>query len=91
MIAAMNTKGIPALKVVRCTVDANEFIDFVQGHLVPALLPFNGVNPNSIVLMDNCSVHHVGGAASTITQAGVLALVLSLPYSPDLRGMFLKG
>ena len=84
VIAAMNTKGILALKVVRGTVDGNEFIDFVQGHLVPALLPFNGVNPNSIVLMDNCSVHHVAGAASTITQAGALVHFLP-PYSPDLN------
>ena len=77
----MNTKGILALKVVRGTVDGNEFIDFLQRHLVPALLPFNGVNPNSIVLMDNWSIHYIAGAASMITQAG--ALVHFLPsYSP---------
>ena len=47
-------------------------------------MSFDGRNPNSIVILDNCSVHHVAGVASMITQVGALVYFL-LPYSPDLN------
>ena len=44
------------------------FYRFVQSSLLPHLMPFNGTNPNSIVILDNCSIHHlddvVGGPHS---------------------------
>ena len=46
-------------------------------------MPFNGVNPNSVVILDNCSVHHVQGIVSMITEVGALVHYLP-PYSPDL-------
>ena len=48
------------------------------------LLPFNGSNRNSVVIMDNCSVHHVAGVEALITEVGALVHYL-LPYSPDLN------
>ena len=83
-ISAMTSEGIQALKVVRGTVDGEEFLDFVQRDLLPTLMPFDGINPNSIVILDNCSVHHVQGVASIITQVGALVHYLP-PYSPDLN------
>ena len=32
-------------------MDANTFLEFIRDHLVPNLLPFNGVNPHSVVIM----------------------------------------
>ena len=32
---------------------------FVQRTLLPTLLPFDGYNSNLVVIMDNCSIHHV--------------------------------
>lgn len=84
VITAMNSEGILALKVVRGTVDGSEFVDFIQRHLLPVLLPFNGLNDNSVVIMDNCSVHHVPQVKSMITQSGALIHFLP-PYSPDLN------
>lgn len=83
-IAAMTTKGIQSLKVVNDTVDGDTFIDFVQKDLLPILMPFNGTNCNSIVIMDNCSIHHVPEVESMITQVGALVHYLP-PYSPDLN------
>ena len=32
---------------------------FVKNTIVPDLQPFDAVNPNSVVVMDNASIHHV--------------------------------
>jgi transposase len=45
-------------------------------------MPFNGYNPHSIVIMDNCSIHHVSGIKKMIEEVGALLLFLP-PYSPD--------
>lgn len=82
-ITAMNCEGIQCLKVVRGTVDGDTFTDFVQRDLLPILMPFDGKKPNSVVILDNCSVHHVSGIVSMITQVGALIHFLP-PYSPDL-------
>ena len=47
-------------------------------------MPFNGSNLHSIIIMDNCSIHHTREVKDLFHQAGVLALYLH-PYSPDLN------
>lgn len=83
-IAAMTGEGIQSLRVVRTTVDGDIFLDFVQHDLLPILMPFNGTNRNCVVIMDNCSVHHVSGVESMITSVGAFLHYLP-PYSPDLN------
>jgi transposase len=46
------------------------------------MLPFDGQNPTPIVVMDNCSIHHVAEAKSKLEDAGILLIYLP-PYSPD--------
>ena len=58
-IAAISTKGLLALKIVRGGVDGDMFYDFVCTELLPKLMPFNGSNCNSVLLLDNCSIHHI--------------------------------
>ncbi len=41
------------MKVVKGTVDGNKFLDFIQKDLLPGLMPFDGINHNSIVILDN--------------------------------------
>ena len=65
----MNEEGILAMKVVRGTVNGDNFLDFIQRDLLPTLMPINGTNP---IILDNCSVHHVSGVASMITEVGAL-------------------
>ena len=57
----MNEEGISAMRLVKGAVNGDEFLDFVERELLPTLMPFDGLNPNSIVILDNCSVHHVQG------------------------------
>ena len=45
-------------------------------------MPFDGTNHHSIVVMENTSIHHVGGISELITAAGALLIFLP-PYLPD--------
>ena len=74
-------KGIIAIKIIRGSVDGDVFYDFICTSLLTELLPFNGSNARSIVILDNCSVHHVDEVHQAVTDAGVL--IHFLPYSPD--------
>ena len=61
VIVAMTVNGIIDLQIVRGSVDGDIFMNFIQRVLLPNLMPFNGTNPNSVVLLDNCSVR--GGSS----------------------------
>lgn len=78
-IAAMSQDGVIALELVSGSVNNREvFFDFVRSALVPIMMPFNGVNFRSVLMMDNCSVHHV----NVYYSKPVLSHCLP-PYSPD--------
>ena len=83
-IAFMSVNGLLDVSIVRGTTDGDVFYDFVQKHLLPQLLPFDGVNPHSVVVMDNCSVHHIQETVSMIEEVGAIVQFLP-PYSPDLN------
>ena len=65
-------------------VNEKIFTDFVKDSLLPILQPFNCCNPNSIVIMDYVSIHHVDRVAEHIIQTGALLLFLP-PYLLDLN------
>ena len=52
--------------------------------ILPCVLAFDGVNPHSVVIMDNAFIHHVDGTVEMIQDAGALLLFLP-PYSPDFQ------
>ena len=84
VIGIMTSTGIPDLHVVRGGVDGDEFLNFLEKHLLPCLMPFNGTNENSVVIMDNCSIHHVAHVTQMITEVGAIVHYLP-PYSPDFN------
>ena len=47
-------------------------------------MPFDGDNPNSIVILDNESIHHAGDSVQLIESIGALVIFLP-PYSPDMN------
>jgi hypothetical protein len=61
---------------VEMTPNSEMFCDFVRGTLIPCMLPFDGQNPTSIVVMDNCSIHHVAEVKSMLEDAGILLIYL---------------
>ena len=58
-IAFMSVSGMLGCKTVTGSVNGEVFYDFVQTALLPHLMPFDGKNPHSVIVMDNCSIHHV--------------------------------
>ena len=59
----------------------------VRTQLIPQMLPFDGQNPPSIVVLDNCSIHHVQQVTDLFAAAGILVIFLP-PYSPDYMTTF---
>ena len=45
-------------------------------------MPFNGENPHSVVIMDNCLSHHINEIVPMIQDVGAIVYFLP-PYSPD--------
>ena len=52
------------------------------------MLPFDGENPRSVLILDNASIHKVEPVKGTLQRAKILTLFLP-PYSPDLEEMLL--
>ena len=83
-ICAVGLDGILGIYTTKGSINADVFSDFLDRDVVPKLMPFNGNNPKSIVLMDNASIHHCSEVIATIENAGALLHFLP-PYSPDLN------
>ena len=54
----------------------------VEKFLLPHLMPFNGTNVHSVVVLDNCSIHHFDEVVDMIHKTGALVHFLP-PYSLD--------
>ena len=80
-IAVISVNGLLDISVVNGIVDGDRFYSFVLKRLLPHLMPFNGLNPHSVVVMDN---YHVEGITSMIEDVGALVHFLP-PYSPDFN------
>ena len=83
-IAALSSNGIVAVDTITGTVGGSEYYDFLRGTLIPNMMPFNGSNPRSIIIMENCSVHHIADVRTLLDQVAILVIFLP-PYSPDLN------
>ena len=71
-----------AYELTTGTVNGEIFLEFVQDSLIPQLAPFDGSCDRSIVVLDNCSSHHVSEVVEEFRKAGIMVLFLP-PYSPD--------
>ena len=77
----MSADEILCCKIERVGVDGDTFIEFVDKSLMPLLMPFDEYNPRSVLIMNNCSIHHVDHVTTLLQQIGVLIQWLP-PYSP---------
>ena len=83
-IPIMSLSGIHDVYITEGTVNGDEYADFIEHCLLPILQPFNNVNPLSVVVMDNASIHHVEGIRRLIEDRAGAKLIYLPPYSPDL-------
>ena len=70
------------IKIATGSVDGDVFYNFVCTSLLTKLMLFNGANQNSVVIQDNCSVHHVDEVHQALSDCGVITHYLP-PYSPE--------
>ena len=92
IITFMSVAGVLDCQLVSGSVDGEVFYNFVEKYLLPHLMPFDGHNPHSIVVLDNCSIHHMDETVNMIHEVGALVHFLP-PYSPDfnpIENMFAK-
>ena len=78
----MSTRGVLDCNVVHGSVNGEQLYKIIQKTLLPHLMPYNGINPHSIVVMDNASIHHIEGVKEMINEVGALLLYLP-PHLPD--------
>lgn len=83
-IPVLSLQGIHDVQVIEGTVNGEKIADFIEKSVVPILQPFNGSNPLSVVIMDNCSIHHVDQVSDLIENTAHAKLLYLPPYSPDL-------
>ena len=81
ILPALSLNGIVHLEVVENAVTGDNFHRFVQG-LLPLMNKWP--LPNSVLIVDNASIHKVEGIREMIEEHGVRLLYLP-SYSPDLN------
>ena len=79
-VVVIDTTEVLAVEVRKGSVNGDFFYDYLRGELFPKMHPFPG--PNSVAIMDNCSIHHVQEVKELAKQLGIVLLYLP-PYSPD--------
>ena len=52
-IPILSLSGIHDVYLAEGTINGDQFVHFLRVCLLPNLLPFNGVNPQSVVIIDN--------------------------------------
>lgn len=82
-IPVLTTHGIQDVYTTTGSVNGEKFVHFFCQCVLPIIMPFNGHNPNSIVVLDNASIHHVERLHDIVTGVGARLCFLP-PYSPDL-------
>lgn len=83
-VAAMCSEGVIAVELIEGTFNGDKFVEFVTGTLVPQMHQFDGTSSRSVLVMDNCAIHHIAKAQEILVSAGILTIFLP-PYSPDLN------
>ena len=81
-IAFMSVDGILDCHIEEGSVNGDVFFSTIQKLLVPHVMPYNGTNPHSVIVLDNASIHHIDGVVEMLHSLGTLVLFLP-PYSPD--------
>ena len=68
----MPIKGIEDVTIYEENIDGQVFSSDLEQTILPILQPFNGSNPQSILIMDNASIHHIEGVMHLIQIESML-------------------
>ncbi|RDB26780.1 hypothetical protein Hypma_005272 [Hypsizygus marmoreus] len=81
LLPAITMHGIIYSHIKMGGYNGDEFLEWLQGHL-QVMNPYPAVN--SVLVLDNCRIHHVEGVEEMCEERRV-KLVYLPPYSPDLN------
>ena len=83
-MCAMTSDGVLEYEATTGSINADKFMDFIRGRLIPNMQPFPA--KHSILILDNCSIHHAPDVKDLLNSFGILHVVSFLPpYSPDYK------
>ena len=77
-VGALRQGGFTAPLVIEGAINGETFLAYVEQFLAPTL------SRGDVLVMDNLSVHKVGGVRKAVEASGATLLYLP-PYSPDLN------
>ena len=69
-IPILTTRGIEDVYTSTETINGERFEEFLCQCLLPIIMPYDGVNPRSVVVLDNASIHHLARVQDIITGVG---------------------
>ncbi|KIJ56998.1 hypothetical protein M422DRAFT_148947, partial [Sphaerobolus stellatus SS14] len=69
VLPALSMEGIMYLHVARGSFDGNSFLEFLTG-LLKVMNPYP--EPKSVLVMDNCTIHHVEGVEELCCERYVI-------------------
>ena len=78
-IPILTTHGIEDMYTSTETINDERFEEFLHPCLLPIIMPYDGVNPRSVVVLDNASIHHLACVQDVITGVGARLMFLP-PY-----------
>ena len=74
----MSVQGIHDVFLAEGSINGDRFEFFIRNYLLPVLMTFNGINPLSVVIMDNTFIHHVQSNVQLIESMGAKVIFLPL-------------
>jgi len=83
VLPALTSEGYIALDIFEGSVNRERFIRFLEEQLAPQLTPYPG--PRSVVVLDNCAIHHDEEIRRIIVEECGARLIYLPPYSPDFN------
>ena len=84
-IVAISSSGV-VCHLTNNNVDMCIFYNFIRAELFPNLQQFDGSSKNSVLIMDNLTVHNCEPIVSILKDMGIVVQFFP-PYSPDLNPM----
>ena len=83
ILPVLTIDGIITHDIIPGSVTADRFLQFLQELVIPLTNPYPG--PRSILILDNCNIHHSEKVRALIEDEAMCKLIFLPPYSPDLN------
>ncbi|KAF7345996.1 Tc1-mariner class transposase [Mycena venus] len=83
ILPVITLDGTVAHDIVEGAINSTRFIQFLEEHVIPLTNPYPG--PRSVLVLDNCSIHHAEEVRVLVEDQALCKLVFLPPYSPDLN------